>query len=67
MDIHAFLLVIVNMALVAAFYAERRGVFDVDDENTLGSLYCPARMDRDVVRRRLASVGRPPALVRSPP
>jgi hypothetical protein len=35
MDIFAFLLVIINVALVVAFWAELRGVFDVEDENIL--------------------------------
>ena len=34
MDPLAFLFVVINLALVVAFYAERRGVFDVDDENS---------------------------------
>ena len=33
MDPLAFLFVAINLALAVAFYAERRGVFDVDDEN----------------------------------
>jgi hypothetical protein len=35
MDAVPFMLVIVNVALVAAFCAEMRGVFDVPDERAL--------------------------------
>jgi hypothetical protein len=34
MDPLAFLFAVINLVLVVAFYAERRGVFDVDDENS---------------------------------
>jgi hypothetical protein len=33
MDIFAFVLIFINVALVIAFWAELRGVFDVEDEN----------------------------------
>ena len=35
MDIFPFVLVSVNVALIGALYAEFRGVFDVEDENSL--------------------------------
>jgi hypothetical protein len=35
MGIFAFLFVIITMALVVAFWAELRGVFNVEDENIL--------------------------------
>jgi hypothetical protein len=35
MDVVPFVLVIVNVALVAAFCAEMRGMFEVEDDSTL--------------------------------
>jgi hypothetical protein len=45
MDIFAFLFVIITVALVVAFWAELRGVFDVEDENILLPALRPKQTD----------------------
>jgi hypothetical protein len=47
MDPLAFLFIVINVALVVAFYAERRGVFDVEDENSPLHELRPIRISRD--------------------
>jgi len=56
MDPLASLFVAINLALVVAFYAERRGLFDVEDEDSRLRELRPIRIPTEARRQRGPSI-----------